>query len=230
MFENENEYNNDNNGDYIRPVEEYRADCEDYHEYGQTYEDYNAEQRVYEAHNENEDDFRSILMPGENLLWCGKAEKGLSGLAGSCVVMIFPMFWLGFALFWTFSAAMQSHGGFMAIFGIPFIIIGLYQLKKMFFSMQSKNKYAITDRRVIINYGKKVVSERLENICNITYKENKNNRGYVMFGIMSASNMHGSYGNQRVYSDKYYTFSGIRNPAEAFRILNDAIYSATNLR
>lgn len=42
MFWRKKGYDRDNGGDYIRPSEEYRAECEDYHEHGQTYEDYDS--------------------------------------------------------------------------------------------------------------------------------------------------------------------------------------------
>ena len=45
MFWKKKGYDRDNGGDYIRPSEEYRADCEEYHSHGQTYED--LDERYY---------------------------------------------------------------------------------------------------------------------------------------------------------------------------------------
>lgn len=231
MFDDENEYSSDHGGDYIRPTEEYRADCEDYHEHGQTYEDYNQEQQVYDAHNENEDEFRAMLMPGENLLWCGKSQKG-AGMAGggaSCLTMIFPMFWTGFAVFWTLTAFLA--GGLMAVFGIPFIVIGIFLFRQMGIGKTGKRSYAITDRRVIINSGGTIASDRLENIGDITYKETKNGLGYVSFVMLgAASTQYTTYGNGRLPVGGHCVFSGVRNPAEVYRILSNAVYSATRLK
>lgn len=232
MFDNENEYSSDHGGDYIRPTEEYRADCEDYHEHGQTYEDYNHEQQAYEAHSENEEEFRAMLMPGENLLWCGKAQKGGGLAAGgaSCISLIFPVFWTGFAVFWTLTAFLAG-GGIMAVFGIPFIVIGIFLFKQMGAVKTGKRSYAITDRRVIINSGGRVTSDRLENIGDITYKETGSGVGYVMFVMLGAGSMqYGSYGNTRMTAGRHCVFSGVHNPAEVCRILSDAVYSATRLK
>lgn len=232
MFDKENEYYDEHGGDYIRPTEEYRADCEDYHEHGQTYEDYNQEQQAYEAHGENEDEFRAMLMPGENLLWSGKHKKGagISANGASCLTMIFPVFWTGFAVFWTLTALLAG-GGIMAVFGIPFIIVGIALFKNKGVGAGGKRSYAITDRRVIINHGGAITSDRLENIGDISFKETGRNVGYVTFTMIGAGGVqYNTYGQNRYAAGRHCAFSGIENPAGVYRILSDAVYSATRLK
>ena len=67
-------YESYNGGDYIRPTEEYRADCSG-HKHGQTYDNYSAEQKFYDESSRFEKKFAPYLASGEYILWCGRAEK-----------------------------------------------------------------------------------------------------------------------------------------------------------
>ena len=68
---------------------------------------------------------------------------------------IFAIPWTAFALFWTAGAAVGSSSdgevGFMAYFGIPFIVIGLLLLSSPLWAYRRalKTVYVITDRRAI---------------------------------------------------------------------------------
>lgn len=92
-------YESYNGGDYIRPTEEYRADCSDHehgqtysdydsrihneeyradcsgHDHGQTYDNYSVEQKFCDESSRFEKNFAPYLASGEYILWCGRAEK-----------------------------------------------------------------------------------------------------------------------------------------------------------
>lgn len=215
MFNKDDEYNNDEyNGDYIRPVEEYRYECDD-HEHGQTYEDYNSEQQYYDECSNIENELRSYLMPQENFLWTGIMKKGYNKGA-SCLTMMFPMMFTGFAIFWTLTAFLAG-GAVMPFFGIPFIIVGITLFTK-FGKMTGGNRiYAITDCRVICNINGTVVSELLENIYNIICSDTGKPVGTVRFSVMGMQ----AVGNT---ANTFSGFYGVRNPDEVCRILSKAIY------
>ena len=86
------------------------------------------------------DDFafaRPYLAAGETILWRGKPEKGHL-LGPQDVFMIpFSIFWCGFAIFW-FISALQV--GFFAVFGIPFVCVGLYITVGRFIHLSWKRK------------------------------------------------------------------------------------------
>lgn len=215
MFRKDDEYNNDEyNGDYIRPVEEYRYECDD-HEHGQTYEDYNSEQKHYDECSDIENELCSYMMPHENFLWTGRKQKGY-GMGASCLTMIFPLFWIGFAVFWTLMAT-AAGGGFMAVFGIPFIIIGIAMLIKFRKMTGGKHTYAITDCRVISVINGTVVSELLENIFNITCTDMGKPVGTVRFSVMRVMAVRNNMG-------AFSGFYGVKNPDEVCRILSKAVY------
>lgn len=87
-------------------------------------------------------DINSELMSGEIILWEGEGKKPDGVDASDAPPKLFAIFWLGFSIFWTIGASIG--GGFMGLFGVPFIIIGF----KLLFSKESKPHYAITNMRI----------------------------------------------------------------------------------
>ena len=65
------------------------------------------------------------LHPGESLLWTGQPYTTRK-FHTNPFMLIFMLFWFGFAVFWTVSAS--AVGGFFGLFGIPFMLIGGYML------------------------------------------------------------------------------------------------------
>ncbi|MBQ8297884.1 MAG: hypothetical protein IJX77_08890 [Ruminococcus sp.] len=205
----------ENNGDYIRPSEEYRADCEDYHEHGQTYDDYNDEQRPYDAYNALENEFSPMLTSGEHILWAGRSAKNFSFSAASIPVLIFMIFWLGFTAFWTVSVVSMG-AGFMGVFAIPFFAVGIFMFIKLL--RPGKKKYAITNMRVIRAEGRRVTSDRLGSICNITITRS-GSTGNVTYNIMGTA----FYTSQTRMAQSNTGIIGVERPEEVYRILNSAV-------
>lgn len=213
--------NNDENysGDYIRPTEEYRSDCEDYHEHGITYENHDDEQHAYDRHNEAEGQFTGVLMNGEHILWAG---TGKGSAPGAAIGVIFAIFWLGFAVFWTIGATVA--GGIFGAFGIPFILVGIFLFKNML--VPNKKYYAITNMRILSKNGKRLSAERLDRIANISVGQTSGNRGYVTYHTTGAVYYRGNNHHTGMMTGLY----GIENPNEVYRILNDAVYMNNNLK
>ena len=213
MYDN----NDDNyNSDYIRPTEEYRADCGV--EHGMTYENYNDEQHAYDAHNSTESVFTSMLMSGERILWAG---SGKGAAPGAAVGAVFALFWLSFAVFWTIGATMA--GGAFGMFGIPFILIGVFLFKNIL--APSKKYYAITNMRILRKEGKNMVSERLDQVTDVTVTVKGTGKGSVTY--RSTGNTFYRSNAQDISAMR--GFFGVDNPSEVYRILNEAIHMATYL-
>jgi len=124
----------------------------------------------------------------ENLLWYGQPRQGLF-LRGSDVFMIpFSLMWGGFAIFWEYSVLQGGAPGFFALWGIPFVAIGLYMIFGRFFfeAKQRKNTfYGVTDKRIIILSGifsKHSKSLAVKLLSDISLKEKKNGIGSVILG------------------------------------------------
>ena len=130
-----------------------------------------------------------MLAPGEHALWWGRPRQGLV-LRGSDVFAIpFSLMWCGFAIFWeTGVIGSRRAPGFFALWGIPFVAMGLYMVIGRFFaeSMQrSKTSYALTSDRVLIVSGifsRTVKSLSLDTLSDVTLTEGRNGKGSITFG------------------------------------------------
>src|SRR5215211_2048824 len=89
----------------------------------------------------------SELGPDERLLWFGGPRKGLRLQAADLFVIPFSLFWCGFALFWESMAIFSGGPFFMALFGIPFVLIGLYMVIGRFIvdaGLRERTFYGVT--------------------------------------------------------------------------------------
>ena len=108
----------------------------------------------------NLDDISGRLMAGEQILWSGRPQQGLFFTPRDALLIPFSIFWGGFAIFWEYSVlsigARSSHARpplFFALWGVPFILIGLFLIFGRFLLdayLRSRITYALTNRRVLI--------------------------------------------------------------------------------
>lgn len=134
---------------------------------------------------------QSELEPRERLLWAGQPTQGVK-LRGSDGFMIpFSFLWGGFAIFWEYSVIQNGAPFIFMLFGIPFVLVGLYIMFGRFFieaKQRSKTFYGLTNERVVITSGlfrKKVKSLNLRTLTDISLSESSNGSGSVSFGNSS---------------------------------------------
>jgi hypothetical protein len=98
----------------------------------------------------------------ESLLWSGQPRKGIVFRSSDVFLIPFSILWGGFAIFWETSVLSQARKGgnaislFMVLWGIPFVLIGLYMIFVRFIVDARRREhtcYGLTDRRVIIVTG-----------------------------------------------------------------------------
>lgn len=93
------------------------------------------------------------LRDGERLLWYGRPLQGLR-LHSSDVTMIpFSLLWSGFAFFWEYSVIHSSASLLFRLWGVPFVLTGIYMLVGRFFYdayRRARTWYGLSDRRAII--------------------------------------------------------------------------------
>ncbi len=97
----------------------------------------------------------------------------------------FSLMWGGFAVFWEVSALRQSGPLFFALWGIPFVLVGLYiTVGRFFFDsyQRSRTYYGLTDQRVIIRTAKGVKSLTLHGLADVSLKEAGDRSGTIALG------------------------------------------------
>lgn len=138
------------------------------------------------------DDIRRELAPGEQVLWSGRPRQGLV-LRGSDVFAIpFSLLWCGFAVFWEYSVLTSNAPFFFRLWGIPFVLVGLYMVLGRFFveaRQRMRTFYAVTTERVVIVSGlfaRKVKSLNLAALTDLSLTEGRNGVGSISFGPQNA--------------------------------------------
>jgi hypothetical protein len=107
-----------------------------------------------------EDELAGALLLGENLLWTGRPPQGFLFRRADALLIPFSLVWGGFAIFWeagVIAAARNTEDGsgtFFPVFGIPFVLIGLYLIfgRFIFDSIRrAQMTYGLTTQRVLIS-------------------------------------------------------------------------------
>ena len=131
---------------------------------------------------------QSELQPDERLLWSGQPIRGVRLSAADAFLIPFSILWGGFAIFWESVVIAQGRPLFFALWGIPFVVIGLYLMFGRFWfdaAQRARTFYALTDRRIIIVSGVFSHSTRslnLRTLSDITLTKKQNGSGTISFG------------------------------------------------
>ncbi|MDB5469636.1 MAG: hypothetical protein JWR84_1196 [Caulobacter sp.] len=96
---------------------------------------------------------KPYLRPDERLVWTGAPARGLVLTAQDIYLIPFSLMWGGFAIFWESTVLGTGAPGFMALFGIPFVLMGLFMIFGRFIAdaiLRNGMVYGLTDRRALI--------------------------------------------------------------------------------
>ena len=127
--------------------------------------------------------------PGDRVLWKGKPEKGITVRPEQLALIPFGLFFTVFAIFWI-SIAMQS--GAFAIFGVPFVLIGLYMLGGGFIvneHMKKSTAYVITDKAIIRKRGSRVDVWYSKDLNNMQVYYHKNGTTSFIFSSVPGNDV-----------------------------------------
>jgi hypothetical protein len=136
------------------------------------------------------DDQRVFAEAGEtcDLLWTGRPATGIQFRRADLVLVPFSIMWGGFAIFWE-SLAIRSGGPwFMAAWGVPFVVVGLYVIFGRFLwdsYARSNTWYALTSDSALIlhkNRGGGLQRVYLPSLANIRLTTNDDGSGTISFG------------------------------------------------
>ena len=133
--------------------------------------------------------FSGRLLDRERVVWSGHPLRGIR-FAGRDVVLIpFSLLWGGFAIFWETAVLSRPKAPpIMALFGIPFVAMGLFFIAGRFLLdawLRGQTAYAITDRRILIvrapPWGT-FKAIRLDTLPEATLQEKGDGSGTIQFG------------------------------------------------
>ena len=107
----------------------------------------------------------------------------------------FSLLWGGFAIFWEVTAISgleKGHDASFPIFGLPFVVIGLYFIVGRFLYKawrKRRTHYAVTDRRVITlertPRGQRIQAAFVDLIPTVNKRVRRDGSGTIIFGNRS---------------------------------------------
>lgn len=101
-------------------------------------------------------ELKNVLSPHEEILWTGRPPQRILFRRTDFFLIPFSIFWFGFAIFWETTVAMTNAPFFFKLWGIPFLVAGLYLTVGRFFLDARKRKntfYVITQDSIFIRSG-----------------------------------------------------------------------------
>jgi hypothetical protein len=136
--------------------------------------------------------FASYGIAPEELLWTGRPPAGIRLRRADIYLIPFSLMWAGLAILWE-SAALIGHAPwFFRLWGIPFVVVGLYISVGRFFwdsYRRGKTWYGLTaDSALILIEGSRRSLQRLylPSVSSIGLDLSANGTGTISFGDVPA--------------------------------------------
>ena len=167
-----------------------------------------------------------LLGREERLLWSAQPRQGLILRSNDAFLIPFSLFWGGFAMFWEYSVANSNAPLVFRLWGIPFVLIGLYLICGRFFAdarLRSKTYYGLTSERIVIVSGlfsRSTKSLQLRTLSDVSLSESSGGRGTITFGPMAPwwASRSGWPGAQRQLSPAFDSILAAREVYEKIRV------------
>lgn len=137
---------------------------------------------------ESERAIRAQLGSGEKLLWSGQPRQGLRLRSADALMIPFSLLWGGFAAFWELSVIKNGGPLFFMLWGVPFVLMGLYITVGRFFAdayRRRRTAYGLTSERAVIVSGlftQEVQSITLRTLGDIALTERSDRSGTITLG------------------------------------------------
>lgn len=128
------------------------------------------------------------LLPGERIVWKGHPYSGLILRPIEVFLIPFSLLWGGFALFWNASVWTTDAELSFKLFGLPFLIAGVYVTVGRFLvdiSLRKKIAYFVTNKRVLIKKrsgGSGTKSLDITRLPALEFDERSDGSGTIRFG------------------------------------------------
>jgi len=137
---------------------------------------------------EIENELKPNLSTDEKIIWAGKPKTGILFRTSDAFLIPFSLLWAGFAVFWETSVLTTDAPFFFKLWGIPFVLMGLYVTIGRFFidaKKRANTAYGITSDRIIIKTGifsSEIKSLNIRTLTDITINQKSDNSGTITLG------------------------------------------------
>ena len=176
-----------------------------------------------------------LLNVNEKVLWSGKPVKKAFILPG-LVSIPFGLIFLGFSIFWMWTATSTGAPDFFSLFGLPFVLVGfgivfgpsLLQLLRY-----QNTEYVITDKRIITQTGAIGLDTRFvdfEKIQEVYVQIGVLDRFFGTGSVYAMTAGFSGFGPRGDYGYGYGGFAGsrpslsaLKEPYEVQKLLQEAI-------
>ena len=124
----------------------------------------------------------------ERLLWSGRPRCGLVLRAADAFLIPFSLMWGGFAISWEAGVIAAGAPFFFMLWGIPFVLIGLYLIFGRFWvdaKQRAKTYYGVSNERVIIISGlfrRSINSLNIDTLTDVSLTERGDGSGTITLG------------------------------------------------
>jgi len=102
------------------------------------------------------------LLPDEHLLWIGRPDPAKRFTGSDIFLVPFSLLWGGFMIFWMGAVLVKGAPAPFALFGLPFVVFGLYLIFGRFMVKARRKRqtaYGLTERRALVAVGSGSLSE-----------------------------------------------------------------------
>jgi hypothetical protein len=125
---------------------------------------------------------KSHLAHRERLIWWDRPKQGLRLRKVDALLVPFSLLWSGFAFYWH-ATAMQGGPLILKLWGIPFVLIGIYVVAGRFFHDAWRRRgivYGLTDKRVLIVTSTECISIALDGLVAVKLREHRDGEGSIV--------------------------------------------------
>jgi hypothetical protein len=128
------------------------------------------------------------LAPSECLLWSGQPRSGIRLRGQDAFLIPFSILWCGFAIFWEASVIRTGAPFFFMLWGVPFVLVGLYFVFGRFVvdaRSRARTFYGVTSERILIVSGlftQQTKSLQLRTLTDVSLTLRADGSGTITFG------------------------------------------------
>lgn len=165
-----------------------------------------------------ESELKRELSGQEQVVWAGRPRQGVVLRPSDAFMIPFSLLWGGFAIFWETGVIISGAPFFFMLWGIPFVLVGLYIIFGRFIvdaKQRERTFYGVTNQRVVIVSGltsRKVKSLNLRTLSDVSLSEKSDRSGTITFG--PSHPMSGWWGGT--------TWPGMPQAVPSFEMIPDA--------